>query len=279
MAYIRETVQDHQNQSSLAQSLPIKLETAYDILQPHRLSFDIAQIDRCLDLTDRGGGRSNLCISTSGKSSSSSLRHANNLLLTRLCVRALMSKRQGGFESPSVIFIDAGNCSDIYQCVNFARQYGLDIQKILDSIIVSRPFNMHQLAGLLINELDLVAVATQRFFGAKLVVISDMLKTLVQDSQIDSEEALWLVREIARSIRKLSSHVLVVASLHECPPQYQGLLFRLFDNQIHIATTKEPGWLQAKVSNNKNLHHHDGGKREFCSFIMTEKDLKIIPAR
>ncbi len=275
MAYIRETVQDHQNQSSLAQSLPIKLEIAYDILQPHRLSFDIPQIDRYLDLTDRGG-RNNLCISTSGKGSS--LGHANNLLLTRLCVRALMSKRQGGFESPSVIFIDAGNCSDIYQCVNFARQYGLDIQKILDSIIVSRPFNMHQLAGLLINELDSAAVVTQRF-GAKLVVISDMLKTLVQDSQIDPDEALWLVKEIARSIRKLSRHVLVVVSLHECLPQYQGLLFRLFDNQIHIATTKEPGRLQARVSNNKNLHHHDGSKREFCSFIITEKDLKIIPPR
>jgi hypothetical protein len=278
MAYIRGTVQDHQNQSSLAQSLPIKLETAYDILRPHRLSFDITQIDRCLDLTDRGGGRSNLCISTSGKSSSSSsLRHANNLLLTRLCVRALMSKRQGGFESPSVIFIDAGNCSDIYQCVNFARQYGLDIQKILDSIIVSRPFNMHQLAGLLINELD-AAIVRQRF-GARLIVISDMLKTLVQDLQIDPDEALWLVKEIARSIRNLSHHVLVVASMHECPPLYRSIFFPLFDNQIHIATTKEPGWLQAKVSNNKNLHHHDGGKREFCSFIMTEKDLKIIPAR
>jgi len=39
--------------------LPIKIESAYDILQPHELSFDIAQIDRCLELTDRGGG---LCI-------------------------------------------------------------------------------------------------------------------------------------------------------------------------------------------------------------------------
>jgi hypothetical protein len=36
-------------------SLPIKMEIAYDILQPHRLSFDIAHIDKCLDLTDRGG--------------------------------------------------------------------------------------------------------------------------------------------------------------------------------------------------------------------------------
>jgi hypothetical protein len=37
-------------------SLPIKIEIAYDILQPHKLTFDIAHIDnKCLDLTDRGG--------------------------------------------------------------------------------------------------------------------------------------------------------------------------------------------------------------------------------
>jgi hypothetical protein len=103
---------DQQNQPPL----PIKLEIAYDILQPNKLSFDIAQIDRCINLIDRGGD-GGLCITSSG----SSLRHTNNILLTRLCVRALLSKRQGGFGSPSVIFVDAGNCSDIYQCVNFAR--------------------------------------------------------------------------------------------------------------------------------------------------------------
>jgi hypothetical protein len=73
-------------------------------------------------------------VTSSGKDDGS-LQSVNNALLTRLCVRALMSKRPGGFESQSVIFIDAGNCSDIYQCVNFARQYGLDIQKVLDSIL------------------------------------------------------------------------------------------------------------------------------------------------
>jgi hypothetical protein len=287
MAYVRETVKNHQNQSSL----PIKLETAYDILQPNRLSFDIAQIDRYLDLTDRGGGSSSsLCISSSTNgskvSSNSSLAHVNNTLLTRLCVKALMSKRQGGFESPTVLFIDAGNCSDIYQCVNFARQYGLDIQKVMDSIIVSRPFNMHQLAGLLINELD-ASIVKQRF-GAKIVVITDMLRTLAQDSQIDQNEARWLVKEIARSIRNLSRHVLVVASMHECPPQYRRILFPLFDNQIHIATvTRQPGRLQLKVSSrNNNLHNQeddfDNSKRQqqSSSCILTERDLEIIiPAR
>jgi hypothetical protein len=69
----------------------------------------------------------------------------------RLCVRALMSKRQGGFESTNVIFIDAGNNSDVYQCVNFARQYGLDKEMVLHSILVTRAFTIYQLADLLIT--------------------------------------------------------------------------------------------------------------------------------
>ena len=227
MAYVRETVQ-HQNQLPL----PIKLETAYDILQPQRLSFDIAQIDRCLELTDRGGG---LCITSSGKDGNSSLRHTNNILLTRLCVRALLSKRQGGFGSPSVIFVDAGNCSDIYQCVSFTRQYGLDIQRVLDSIIVSRPFTIHQLAGLVSDHLDSAGAEIVQRFGAKLVVISDLLKMFAQDPQIDPDEAHWLLMQMVRSLRRLSTHVMVVISVHECPPQYRSLLLSLFDKQMHIA--------------------------------------------
>src|SRR5918998_2548088 len=183
------------------------MEIAYDILQPHRLSFDIAHIDKCLDLTDRDGA---LCVTGSGKDDDS-LRSVNNALLTRLCVIALMSKRRGGFESQSVIFIDAGNCSDIYQCVNFARQYGLDIQKVLDSIIVSRPFNIHQLVGLLINELDTTTILQR--FGAMLVVISDILKMFVQDSQIDQDEARWLGKEIPKCLRNLSSQIMFVISV------------------------------------------------------------------
>ena len=270
----RLAVAPHWEQQQHQSSLPIKIETAYDILQPHRLSFDIAHIDEYLDLTDRGG---RLCITGCGKDSN--LRHINNTLLTRLCVRALMSRRQGGFESPSVIFIDAGNCSDIYQCVNFALQYGLDVQKVLDSIIVSRPFNIHQLSGLIINELD-PAIVLQRF-GAKLIVISDLLKLFTQESlQIDSDEARWLVKEIARSLRKLSRQVLVVVSLNECPPQYRSTLLSLFNNQIHFAaTTKQSGLFQVKISCKNNPHHHNSGEKLSFSFVITERDFKIIPAR
>jgi hypothetical protein len=109
-----------------------------------------------------------------------------------------------------------------------------------------------------------------------------MLRTLAQDSQIDQNEARWLVKEIARSIRNLSRHVLVVASIHECPPQYRNILFRLFDNKIHIATRQESGRFLVKVSCKNNIIHHNnnsGEQYDSPSFTITERDLKIIPPR
>jgi hypothetical protein len=259
-------------------------ETAYNIQQRRTstklIFFDIAEIDSFLDLSDRGGG--SICVASSRKSRDGDSWHANNTLVTRLCVRALMPRWYGGFGSPSVIFIDAGNCSDIYKCVSFIRQYGLDQQKTLDRIIVSRPFTIHQLACLIIYEVALMLQRTD----ARLVVISDLLRMFIQDPQIDPDEARWLVKEIARSLRKLSSQVLVVVSLHEYPPQLGSLLLSLFESQINIATiTKEPNRLQVKISysNNNNLHHRHGSSnskgQSSSSFIITEKDLQIIRAR
>ncbi|HYY40309.1 MAG TPA: hypothetical protein VE692_03590, partial [Nitrososphaera sp.] len=92
--------------------LPITFERAFDLRPPQKLTFDILQIDSLLDFADRG----TICVTSSRDGG----WHANTLVM-RACVRALMSRRQCGFGSPSVIFIDAGNCSDVYECVDFAR--------------------------------------------------------------------------------------------------------------------------------------------------------------
>jgi hypothetical protein len=50
------------------------------------------------------------------------------------------------FESTNLIFIDAaGKSSDVYQCVNFAQHYGLDIKKVLQTILVTRAFTNWQI--------------------------------------------------------------------------------------------------------------------------------------
>ena len=66
------------------------------------------------------------------------------------------TKKHGGVGEgyAKIIAIDAGNCSDVYQIVDFARQYGLEIKRALKDMIVSRVFTIYQLANLVIKELS-----------------------------------------------------------------------------------------------------------------------------
>ena len=127
-------------------------------------------------------------------------RKYTNILVTRLSICSLLSKRQGGVGSPYVITVDAGNSLDFYQYVNFARQYDLNIKKILQRIIVSRAFTVYQLADLIINELPKVI----KQFDTRLVIISDLLDMFTHDPSVDRKEAMYLIKEIVSAIRKMS---------------------------------------------------------------------------
>ena len=240
--------------------LPTTFERAFDLQSP-KLTFDIPQIDLSLDFADMGA----TCVTSSRDGG----WHANTLV-TRACVRALMSRRQGGFGSPSVIFIDAGNCSDIYECVGFARQYGLDIDKILNSIIVSRPFTIHQLTGLIVHSLQ----PAMKHYSAKLVVVSDVLSMFIKDPQIDLDEAGWLIKEIARALKRLSAQAMIVVSMQQSTtmPQYASALYRIFDNYIEIiANANSLNCIQLQIIN--NLLHTTR------IVTMSEKDLQLVPER
>ena len=74
-----------------------------------------------------------------------------NLLLTRPCIRVLLSANYGRLGSPCVIIVDAGNKSDFYLTVNFIIPYGLHLRNTLDRIIESRTPTIHQLKSLLLK--------------------------------------------------------------------------------------------------------------------------------
>src|SRR5215469_5752373 len=148
----------------------------------------------------------------------------SSTLVDRLCITALLPERYRGFGSPHVIIIDGRNQSDIYQCVNFARQYGLDIEDMLRRIVVSRAFTVYQLVDLITNELPKVV----RRFDTKVLVIRDMLHLFI-DSQIRIDEARPLIKEITNSLRIFSRDMSVIVSLSRVPsPQYK-MLFSCFD--------------------------------------------------
>lgn len=98
--------------------------------------------------------------------------------------------------------VDAGNCSDVYQIVNFARQYGLEIKKVLQNVFVSRVFTIYQLARLVTYELPRIIEQLSSDNKSNVIVIYCLLHLFVYDPHIDKVDAKQLIRETAASIRR-----------------------------------------------------------------------------
>jgi hypothetical protein len=121
----------------------MEFQTAFQQIEESntRLTFDIKKIDSLLTLNSSKGS---LCIIGEQKYAQP--------LIDRLCVRSLLPRRHGGIEQgyTKIIAIDAGNCTNVYQFVEFARQYGLEVNKALQNIVVSRVSTIYQLAHLIV---------------------------------------------------------------------------------------------------------------------------------
>ena len=264
-----------------------KFQTAYYNIEDRkrRITLDIEEIDSSITLTTED------CVGIIGEA-----RYANTILI-RLCVRALILKSQSELLefAKKVIFIDAGgknNSPDsFYRCVNFARQYGLDIKKVLQSIVVSRAFTIYQLTDLIIYELPRVIQQLE----AKVILISDLLNMFVCDPQIKIEEGERMIKEIINSLRKISSttnNTLIVVSLYRhhhyssfsSSYLYEKILLPRFDKCIEITNSKKEkvnNLLDIRIRNHKN-HHNDGISKNSCRrFSLSERDLMqlILPTR
>jgi hypothetical protein len=222
-------------------------QTAYDQLTPARLMFGIHPLDTFFDLTGTGG----ICIVG---------RHTN-LLIARLCIHAIMSRKYKGYESPVIEFVDAGNSFGVYQCSSFARQYGLDVKRVLESVAIQRPFTPHQVAQLVVNLLP----ASVRRSGAKVVVVSDLLRLFLDDPGIDGDEARWLIQEVGRALTKKFIHRIVVVSLHTAPSDYDADVLSLFRNRIEIAAEDDR---TVKAT----LHNSKGQEAEL---LLSERELQL----
>jgi hypothetical protein len=263
-----------------------KFQTAYYDIEDRRrrITLDIEKIDSSITLTTED------CVCIIGEA------RCANAILMRLCVRALILKRQRKLlEFAKVIFIDAGgknNSSDsFYRYVNFARQYGLDIKKVLQSIVISRAFTIYQLTDLIIYELPRVIQQLE----AKVILISDLLNMFVCDPQIKIEEGERMIKEIINSLRKISStatnNTLIVVSLYRHHHHhyssfsssylYEKILLPRFDKCIEITNNKKEkvnNILDIKIRNHKN-HHNDGiSKNSSRRFSLSERNLmQLIP--
>jgi hypothetical protein len=130
------------------------------------------------------------------------------VLAELLCFRAQLSTAAGGMDSTAV-FVDGGNCSDLYLFSSFARRAGVDPRRALRRVSTSRAFTVYQLANLLTHELPRAVDD----FGSKLVVVSDPL-SMFEDPSLSLVEAKRVVAAIADGLRRAKRpDVLVLATL------------------------------------------------------------------
>lgn len=201
------------------------------------------------------------------------ISRVTNLMLTRICVFSLLPKRHGGLckrnLNSNVFILDAGNSTDVYQFVDFMKQYGLDIKKTLQKIIVSRVFTIYQLTHFLVYELAKII----HKYNISLVVIPDPLKMFIQDPQLNMKEAKSLIREIAAALRKISvmnnnnnysNNVLLLASLPSNNELSSPILdimhkifFSLFNKEIEITenNTNDRLKLSMRERSDDNIHN------------------------
>ena len=207
----------------------LKLKTAYDYL--NQISFTVdGTSNKTIELL------SNDTICLLGNS------RMTNLMLTKLAVHCLMPKKYGGFRSSKVFVLDAGNCTDVYQFVDFMKQYGLNIKKNLKKIMISRVFTVYQLTHFLKYELP----KTIHDYTINIVIIPDLLAMFLQEAEMDIDEAKFLVTEIV-DILKVITHegkVLLITSLSiddQLPPFVIDLgnkIIKNFNKRIAIDKNK-----------------------------------------
>lgn len=226
-----------------------KIQTA-DSLLLKKLRFDIPKIDSFIGLatTDL------CCISGYGA----------NLLLTRLCVRSLLPERYGGLNSPYVMVADAGNHTDVYGAVNFARQYGMSKKNVAERILVVRAFTVHQVRRLISVELPEII----KKYQVRSVIFPGLLSAFDEDPNMRMKDVKKEISRITEAINELSARVLVVTSVQQ-GGRHSELVLRAFKKRINLLKEEKHGTLKAEIYNQ--------GDSKVVN--LTERQLKIIPKK
>lgn len=208
----------------------LKLNTAYDYL--NQISFTVnGSSSKMIELMPNDA----VCLLGNSR--------MTNLLLTKIAVHCLMPNKYGGLRSSKVFVLDAGNCTDVYQFVDFMKQYGLNIKKNLRKIMISRVFTVYQLTHFLKYELSKTILE----YRINIVVIPDLLAMFLQEAKIDLYEVKFLLTEIIDILRIIihDGKVLLITSLtledKLLPPfvmDFGNKIVKCFDKCVSIDKNK-----------------------------------------
>jgi len=208
-----------------------------------------------------------------------------NILLTRIGVCCLLPRRSCGFISnctshSNVLVIDAGNSTDVYQYVEFGRQYGLNTKQVLQRVVVTRVFTLYQLVHLIVYKLPNMI----HQFNAKLILIPDLFDMFIQD-KIDIKESKSLIKEIMDTIVILSrkNNILFITSillnkLLSISDLYCNTLLHLFNKNIEIIQNKSSERLNVKI-NEKSHKYGTNCVTINKKYVISKNDLLIVSNR
>jgi hypothetical protein len=162
-------------------------------------------------------------------------KNYTDIIVTRLCIRASMPKRVGRLETPNIIIVDWGNSLEFYLFVNYARQYGIDTKSVLQQILVTRAFTVHQLTDLIITDIPKII----QHYNSKMVIISNFLKIFLREPKLVINVAEYLIREVKHSLTetKILQNVLVIMfwnyNIHRFY-RYNNILSTIFEKSVEI---------------------------------------------
>ena len=243
-----------------------KLKTAYDYL--NQISFTVdGSSNKTIELL------SNDAICLVGNS------RMTNVMLTKIAVHCLMPKKYGGLRSSKAFILDAGNCTDVYQFVDFMKQYGLNVKKNLKKIMISRVFTVYQLTHFLKYELP----KTIHDYRINILIIPDLLAMFLQEAEMDFKEARFLLTEIINILKTITREgkVLLVTSLsldNELSPHVMelgNLIIECFNKSIAIDKNKTNN--KFKMAIQEKQHADYIAVKKYIS--LTAEDMLTVKAR
>jgi Rad51 len=253
---------------SASQNLSIEFQTAYQRLST-KLGFDVKRIDSLLNLDTHGS----ICIVGD--------QRYTQLLIDRLCVHTLLPRRYGGIgqDHSKIIVIDAGNCTDVYQYVDFCRQYGLEIDKVLRNVVVSRVFTIYQLAYLITHDLPKIVEKFSTGNKVIVIVVYGLLHLFSSDPHINRIDAKNLIKEISSSLRKLTKDWFVIVSFTHPNRQYMKPLITVFDKCIKITNAIDNNIVMRIDINSPNLILKRKDINYDRSIRLSDRELLLVPTR
>ncbi len=155
-----------------------------------------------------------------------------HLLAQRYSVSVQLPESLGGL-SGSALFIDGGNSFDVYLFTSIAREYGIDYQKALENITISRAFTPYELLQLIRHTIDEVFEDHE----PEVLVISSIFNLFTKD--FEEEESSRMIRELGEGIIRVSKMRQIPIIITSTCNEYHEFLFRNYCNiRVHFQEEK-----------------------------------------